>query len=272
MNVREFNACFRPLVDRAWLGHCSSAGLAPNDKAARDLWYRAQLASCCGISTTSGASNQQQRRLLEHFRDLQSDQTSAHEIDGWSQSQNRAFAMLARKAYALSGDGTPFVPWIESTLLSLSISKHRAPDKTASFDQAMAALAILANDDRWLARTAQAAEVRMRWQIDRFASDLEWLQKRFVDTSYVAAIYRQSGLLPGDLDDAPADQLRKLLAMIDTHIRRLCRDYGIDSSELPSRAHPHDRPIAIREDNRHLHVGHELEHCDPVHVHRQTGG
>jgi len=130
----------------------------------------------------------------------------------------------------------------------------------------MAALAIIANDDYWIERTARASEVRMRWQITRFLGDLEWLQKRSVDISYVEAIWRQAQFRPEDMDDAPAATLQKALAMLDTHIRRLCKDYGIQPMDLPSRAHPHVRPVTIREDNHHLHVGHTLEHCQPVHV------
>jgi endonuclease III len=46
-------------------------------------------------------------------------------------------------------------------------------------------------------------------------------------------------MLP-ELEDATANQLAKVLAMLDTHIRRLCERRGIRPVELPTRSSAHN--------------------------------
>ena len=130
----------------------------------------------------------------------------------------------------------------------------------------MADLAVQAADEYWINRTAEASERRMRWQIKQFLTDLDFLDKRFHHTwDYVRGIYKQSALLPADMDDCPAIILWKVMQMVDTHVRRICQDFGIRPMDLPTRAHPHAH-LTINEHARHLHVGHDLEHI-PEHVH-----
>lgn len=271
MNSRQFNGKFRPLVNQAWLQQCQITGVAANNKTAQDRWYREQLRSCCGIQSTKTATSRQQQALINWFSSTGTGPARLH-VAGWSDAQNYSFSQLASEAFILASPDATMDDWLDDILRSCGVTGLDVPDgrqafdRTESFDQVMASLAIIANNERWLLRTAVASERRMRWQITRFIGDLEWLQKRHVDTSYVQAIWRQAKLQPDDLEAAPVETLAKALAMIDTHIRRLCKDYDIRPMELPSRAHPHARPVAIREDNNHLHVGHTLEHADPVHV------
>lgn len=43
---------FRPLVNKAWLAECTRLGEAPNNKNAKDRWYRAQLMDAASVSST----------------------------------------------------------------------------------------------------------------------------------------------------------------------------------------------------------------------------
>lgn len=131
------------------------------------------------------------------------------------------------------------------------------------FDRVMLHFAIIANDEYWITRTTSSGERRMMYQIKRYMRDLAWLEKEKITWEYIRGIYKQSGQLPSRLSNCPAATLRKLLAMLDTHIRRICKDYGIRPCELPTRSHPHKEPVPIRPEAKHLHVGHDLdkEHC-----------
>jgi hypothetical protein len=274
MTFRQFNAVFRPLVNRAWLAQCESTHVPPNNRTAKDVWYREQIYSSTGgrIRSTRDATQRELNDLIERFQ-LLSGPSATPRISGWSDAQNLRFADLAEAAWqTVCRDGYQgdFDAWLDEILFSAGVENREAPGRKESFDRTMAHLAVIANDRYWLQHTAEAAEVRMRWQIRRFMGDLEWLQKRDVDISYVQAIWRQAQLQPDSMDEAPASILAKALAMLDTHIRRLCKDYGIRPMELPSRAHPHASPITIRESNHHLHVGHALEHCAPVQVDAET--
>lgn len=137
-------------------------------------------------------------------------------------------------------------------------------DPVEGFDQVMLHFAIIANDEYWINRCTQGAERRMRYQIRRYMQDLSWLEKQPVHWSYIRAMHKQSAMLPANLEDTPAQQLRVLLAMLDTHIRRICKDYDIRPCELPTRAHPRqDLHTVIPDDSRRLHIGHDLDkqHC-----------
>ncbi|NQT93783.1 MAG: hypothetical protein HQ559_13570 [Lentisphaerae bacterium] len=268
MTFRQFQSIFRPLVDRAWLAQCELTRVPPNDRAAKDRWYREQLWSCCRIRSTKNTTAAQQSELIERFGMLsQGDDRPA--IGGWSDSQNARFADLSQSAWqkvCWDGQQGPFLLWLDRLLESCGVQRRQALDRKESFDQVMAALAVTAGDEYWIRRTAEAAEIRMRWQILRYLGDMEHLTKTPHTWDYVRGIWHQSAQFPIDMDDAPAETLRKVLAILDTHVRRLCKDYGIRPSELPSRSHPHETPVLIREDNHHLHVGHEIEHCESVHV------
>ena len=43
---------FRPVVDHAWFKHCERTDTAPNNKAAKDKWYRQQLADAGSFTST----------------------------------------------------------------------------------------------------------------------------------------------------------------------------------------------------------------------------
>lgn len=268
MTFRQFNAVYRPLVDQAWSSQCSITGVAPNNNCAKDRWYREQLhvATNGRIRSTKSAHQREYPRLISHFRML-SVVTHEPHIEGWSDGQNVQFAKLEAEAWTIAQhDSTPpdRNAWLDNILVAHGVINRVAPDCTASFDSVMSDLAIIAGNNYWIDRTAHGPEFRIRYQLERFIVDLAWLDKRQIPSAYIHGIWRQAGLLPRDIDAAPAALLRKALAMLDTHIRRLCRDYDIKPSQLPSRSYQRTDSVRIREANQHIHIGHALEHCPPV--------
>ena len=279
MNTRQFNGIYRPLVKAAWRRECEASGTAPNNKPAYDIWYRQTLHEITQgrIHTTKGISDKMQRHLIDQFKGSSTPPASVP-IHGWSEGQIARFHELARSAWqaaVIDGTHLQFIPWTEAVL-----KRHKRqiiddawymPNKKLSFDTIMADLAITANDSYWINRTAEQGEIRLRYQLRRYLVDLDHLTKTTHTWEYVRGIYKQAQILPNKVEDCPADILWKVLAMLDTHIRRLCFDLDIRPMELPTRAHPDaDHPHIIPEDAKHIHVGHELEHIpEPVHVARQ---
>jgi hypothetical protein len=270
MTFRQFQSIFRPLVNQAWAAQCDITGVPPNNKTAKDRWYREQIRAATDgrLHSTKGICEADMRFLLDRFTML-SRAGGAPRVEGFSHAQNQRFAELTEKAWQVfcSRAATPFKlhTWLDAELAVCGYSKRKASRKEG-FDKIMAHFAVIAMDIYWIERTAAAGERRLRWQIRRFLGDLDYLTKTTHAWAYVEAIWDQSEQLPHDMGDAPKVLLLKVLQMLDTHIRRLCKDYDIRPCWLPSRSHAHVAPTVIREDNHHLHVGHELEHCEPVHV------
>ena len=279
MTSRQFNGLYRPLVKAAWLRHCEATDTAPNNKTAYDVWYRQTLHDFTQgrIHTTKGISDKMQQHLIDQFKGATTPPASIP-IYGWSDGQIARFHDLARSAWqAAVIDGTclQFIPWTEAVL-----KRHKRaifegawfmPNKKLSFDTIMADLAITANDSYWIKRTAEQGEIRLRYQLRRYLVDLDYLTKTTHTWEYVRGIYKQAQILPEKVEDCPADILWKVLAMLDTHIRRLCKDFNIRPMDLPTRSTTcRDLSTLIPEDAKHLYVGHELEHIpDAVHVARQ---
>lgn len=188
---------YRPVVKAAWVRECGLTGLAPNDKAAYNRWYRRELLAAADVYSTKQCN------------------------------------------------------------------------AVKDFDKVMLHFAILAEDEFWMRRLAQADERRVRHHLRRYMRDLEYLEKRRVDWAYVKSIYGQSQLPPGDMKDCPAEYLLKVLQMLDTHVRRVARDMEIRPMDLPSRsaaAVPRER--RIDPENHYIHIGHDL---DEQHIARTTG-
>ena len=276
MNNRQFNGIYRPLVKQAWESYCRRTGISPDNKSAYNKWYRTTLRSLTQgkIESTKGISNSMQHYLIAAFQKSTPPQHTIP-INGWSDAQIARFNELAVTAWRKSGSQYPLEKWIAA----IFHQHHRQqkdgiwqmPEKKESFDKLMAHLAVIANDEYWIKRTAEQGEIRLKWQLRRYLADLDYLDKTFKhDWNYVRGIYKQSRLLPADIDDCPADTLWKVLAMLDTHIRRLCIDLGLAPMELPTRAHPAAHPVTISDNAKHLHVGHKLEHIAPVEYHDQV--
>jgi hypothetical protein len=138
-------------------------------------------------------------------------------------------------------DTVDFHTWL-STILEecevLDLLKAGAHlSRRTSFDKVMGYLGTISGDEVLISHFSQASEIRMRWQIRRYMGDLSHLEGRPVDWSYVVAMWTQAALLP-EIDEAPAATLADVLAMLDTHIRRLCHRAGIRPKCLPSRCDP----------------------------------
>ncbi|MFH0907159.1 MAG: hypothetical protein V1929_00150 [bacterium] len=60
---------FRPLVDAAWVKTCARSGvLDPENKSAREKWYRAELMKALGIYTTKeDVAREKFAQLCAHF-------------------------------------------------------------------------------------------------------------------------------------------------------------------------------------------------------------
>jgi hypothetical protein len=273
---KAFNGVYRPLVKQAWLNYCAEhQATRANDKAAYDLWYRQTLHNLTqgAAHSTAGISDRMQHHLIDSFQALVSPSDAVH-ISGWAAAQVVRFDELARAAYrSAQADGEPsdFSSWIDAVMRRhhrhlgdhpQAPDAYWMPDKTESFDSIMADLAVRANDEYWIKRTAEQGEIRMRWQLCRFLVDLDHVDPvHHHDWGYVVGIYRQSGMLPADIADCPAETLWRVLQMIDSHIRRLCRDLGIRPMDLPTRStHPNEHGVAISAKAVRLHIGHELEH------------
>lgn len=285
MNPRQFNGIYRPLVKAAWLHHCEATGTAPNSKDAKDIWYRQTLHDLTKgmIHSTKDISAKMQQFLIDSFRTMTQQAPAETEtilITGWSQAQIARFHDLSKAAWLASktdGVTNPYIEWIEAILKKHHIEEQTAPigwhmpNKKISFDKIMAGLAMTANDQYWIMRTSEQGEIRLRFQLRRYLVDLDYLTKTTHTWEYVRGIYKQSRTLPKRVEDCPAEILWKVLAMLDTHIRRLCKDLDIRPMELPTRAHPaSDHPHIIQEEAAHIHIGHSLEHIpNPVHVDAQ---
>jgi len=275
MTPKQFNGIYRPLVRIACENYCIRTGNSPNKKDAYRLWYEAALrdATRGRITTTKDAKPKDHQALIQYFQALIAPSDTIP-MYGWTVSQMAKFQDLSHAAHQAAhadGESRAFLPYIESIL-----RRHHVPqnagrwhftNNTDTFDHLMADLAIRANDEYWIKRTAAAAETRIRWQLEQFLLDLDYLDKRYVhDWQYIRGIYKQADMLPADINDCPAVTLWRVLQMLDTHIRRICKDFDVRPMDLPTRAHPHPH-LAITETAHHLHIGHKLEHVAPVEVH-----
>lgn len=235
-------AVYRPLVDRAWANQCAMSGVPVKDKLSRQVWYRDLLKSRFGIASTKDANPSSFSVLVKTFECLaqaQARPARVIDIDSWTPSQNAVIRRLAGAAWRKESDrgnvrGTVFDSWFNGlaekaglfTLKQVGESPgltHVASDKTHSFDKLVETLAILAGDERWMRRTSEANETRLRFLIKGLLEKLSLLEGHPVDWAYVRGCYDQARLLPEDITDATAESLFKVFQMLDTHSRRLKR-------------------------------------------------
>lgn len=240
MLTRTDQAKLQPLVAAKWIEYCADTATDPHDRVARDAWYRAGLHTVAGVYSTRDVDPHGDAfaRLLEWFSPAGE---SAVEIPGWTAKQLHVLNRLAHKAWRAevhAGRVEPFTAFMDRVIAD--DPDEIGTDGKRGFERVMGILAVMANDEAWIDRLAQAAERRIRWQLARFLEDLSWLEGTVYGWEYVQSIYTQARLWP-TMDDAPAAELLKVLQMLDTHIRRLCRERGIRPCEIPRRspAPPH---------------------------------
>ena len=227
--IRTLQGRYRPAVRRAWETVCAARHSDPGDRSAHDAWYRNSLRDIAGIDTTSGASPAQLETLIEAFTalcGLQVEPPIVVTIYGWTPSQCGQFNRLVGKAWRVTQSrvaiDVSFESWVDSHLSSAGLKDRFAPDRTESFDTAMAAFAVIVGDEYWITRTAFASEIRMRWVITNLLVTLSDLTGQSCDWSYARGIYSQMSL-PLTIDETPAQLLWKVLQALDTHVRRLSR-------------------------------------------------
>lgn len=131
----------------------------------------------------------------------------------------------------------------------------------ADFDKVMLELGIIAGDDYWIARASTNDVRQLRWILEKqFIPDLEMLEQKPCDWSYIAGICKQAGF-PATMLDCPYPMLQCVLQMVDTHIRRLAKRAGIKLIDLPSGyfrkgIRPGDTARAMFRHDHHHHVHH----------------
>lgn len=237
MRFGSFQGKLRPLVDAAWKNHAGLLGLSATDQSERDAWYRDNLWAACRIASSKSATDIQRKQILAWFARLAGETVkpsspSYQPIAGWSASQSRAFwrlALAARQAATQRGerqDRASLSEWVCHRLGSPA-----SPDgglffgtSTTGFDAAMAALAVDAADAYWIARTSAAPEIRLTHKINDALAAISSASGSPVGWSYARAIYLRSNAsasLPESLSDCPAEPLRKVLAMLLIHLRRV---------------------------------------------------
>ena len=260
---RHFQGVFRPLFNRLWTFHAVSEGIDPKDKNEREFWYRDFLVDSIGVATTKGITETQQRILIDRATAMlpQERPVQTREFvrepdpgdpffSGFTPGQNKVALALARKAHAREvarrSTNKSLDAWSTSEIDTClphsdreertTLALMRNKDKQLAYEAVMLQFAVIANDTFWIKRLAGADETRLRWQMKRYLVDLSWLYGKEMSWDYVRGIWKQSTLLPKDLEDAPLEQLRQCLAMLDTHIRRVCEKRGLRPMELPTRA------------------------------------
>lgn len=224
MLTRAEQGLLQPKLTAQWERHCAEFGLDIRDHKARDIWYRMTLFSLVHVRSTKDMDATSLRVALDHLEE-------PHPL-GFSSAQDAALRKVGHVAwqrqYARSETDLDFDAWI------VQETTAKGGTQQGDFESIMRCLAVEANDDYWMGKIAGAREGRMRWQIKRYMVDLEYLVGHAVEWGYIQGIYDQSEMLPA-IEDCPADTLNNLLAMLDTHIRRLCRKAGIRPRDLPTR-------------------------------------
>lgn len=219
MLIPSQQATYRPAVKTAWLDHCRSASLSPNNRVAYDLWYRDQVRSAIGLDSTRDADpDRDYPRLIAWFKSLCPEPDRPPRPPKWSNSQYARYCSLVARAWRVAAKSSPllFADWLSRECQSIDAGD----DRTHSFDCAMRRFAILANDDYWIRRTAEAEEIRIRHGIRLALRDLARLSGRPHDPDYAQAVLDQMGFfLP--ISDAPAPVLRTVLQALCTHRSRL---------------------------------------------------
>lgn len=240
MNPRSFNGQFRPLVKQAWEAQARHLGLSVGDRDAQDKWYRGVLNKGLGVLTTSGLDDATQKKAIALFEMIAEQDQEIPTVHGWTPAQNRCFQQLALEAYDqdTAHDKPDLLHWLEqeTDLHTHGWTVIGKTGRTEKFDQIMAHLACIADNDYWLRRTSEQAEIRLRWQIRQLLihlDELDWTQTH--TWAYVRSTWKQSKQLPTDIQEAPAETLLKVFQMLDTHVRRLADKSGIDHADLPSR-------------------------------------
>jgi hypothetical protein len=238
VTFKDFQCQFRPFIDRAWVEECRATGIPPNNKTAKDRWYRNFLWSVSTIRTTKAIANdhEAQKRLLAAARAAAEMDAILPSVLGWTDKQNERYLELATAAWKTSCSSQRLESWVADQISDIA-PNFIAADKTESFDRAMTKMALIADDHYWLTRCSVAEETRLRFLIGRQLREISRLTGRLHGWAYVRKMMKQARHCPDQIDDATADQLKLAFEILDTYRRRL-------SSRIA------DRPSRTRMNNK----------------------
>jgi hypothetical protein len=141
-------------------------------------------------------------------------------VPAFSPAQQAAFNRLVQKAWRKVQDFDPsvnFEAWFNARMADCAQSTPGISGNL--FDRAMCLFGVIAGDDFWIKRTAEASERRIRHVIRAKLAELGRLTQRELDWSYVQGIHDQAKLSLS-LDDCPAEYLLSILQMIGSAIAR----------------------------------------------------
>jgi hypothetical protein len=227
--TKSLQGRYRPLVRRAWETECMRCNSDPADRAAYDRWYRYELERMAGISTTKGADSKTLETLIEGFLALAGSDSQERRwlepeimphISGFSPAQQAAFNRLVQKAWRKVQDFDPTVNYEAWFNARMRDTMNSTPGISGNhFDRTMGLFGVIAGDDFWIKRTAEASERRIRHVIRAKLAELGRLTQRELDWSYVQGIHDQAKLSLS-LDDCPAEYLLSILQMIGSAIAR----------------------------------------------------
>jgi len=261
MTFGAFHGQLRPLVDAAWKNHAGLMGVSASDREQKDAFYRDHLWACCRLKSSKQASQRQRYDLLDWFAREAGSTRSLREVApshepqhprilSWSAAQSGVFWKLAQRARHAAAqrageaeDGS-LDDWAQTRLEAamgrpvMAQGEWLLGSETSGFDEVMAVLAVDAGDLYWIDQTSASAERRLLWQLDRFLTDLSWLEGKTVSWKYVQGIYKQRNsheTLPEDMHDCPAQLLYTVLDSLDSHIRRICKRFDLRPCLLPTR-------------------------------------
>jgi hypothetical protein len=218
---------YRSAVASAWRRAAAAEDVDPADKAAQDSWYRARLVERTRLSSTKGLSADTILDLAKAFDAIGAEQAPAESggaprIQGFSDAQQAAFQRLASKAFRAVRERDPgiqFSAWLNARIGDATPLRSGGRAGQTKFDTLMCMLAVVANDEFWMDRTAEGPERRMRHLIRGKLDELGSLTGRTLDWEYVRGIHDQAKL-SACLEDCPAQYLRSILAILATAVRR----------------------------------------------------
>lgn len=116
--------------------------------------------------------------------------------------------------------------WYRDQLKSVTGLTSGKDLDTELFEKAMFHFATLAENDTEIAHWVDAAERRHIYQVHAHMRILGDIRGEVVDWDYVRTIMDRMKL-PELLADMTAPQMQDLIAALDTHFRRMCKDIGI---------------------------------------------
>lgn len=120
------------------------------------------------------------------------------------------------------------------------------------YEDVMLDFAMTAQEDKETLYWSTARDRRYRYQVNHFLQLLAVARGEVTSWSYVRSIMDQMSL-PEYLDDVPAEKLQNVIAALDTHFRRLCRELDHKPADIK-------RAIATGDKAQARQTKHVVEH------------